>query len=343
VLSTSDLSILSGVTSRNSVVVLRSGRGADGDAAYHKFGVNFSLSLSKNEGQAQALRGLVELAAIELMGKLTKTPYWTCLGADANNDEIQSELADWYYAMAADRVELIAYFQSQMRRRGFYQGPVDGEFNAAIDEAIANYRVALGLSQRALLDEPFFKAYLAAEHGKVARPAQPARHVADARAAGKPVPPIQPAPVPTPMADATPLALLVATANGQTVFRAGEPIALTVRPSRDAHVYCYLRDESAKVTRFFPNRFGKDALVRAAEPLALPGRMPFQLAMQRAGADETIDCFAVAKDIAAQLPAGLFGKDFEPLAARSLDEVRAAFANAAGSALAHQTLQVRTR
>jgi hypothetical protein len=338
VLSTNDLSILSGVTSRNSVVVLRTGRGADGDAAYHKFGVNFSLSLSKNEGQSQALRGLVELAAIELMGKLTKTPYWTCLGADAANDEIQAEIADWYYAMAADRAELIAYFQNQMRRRGFYQGPIDGEFNPAVDEAIANYRAALGLSRRALLDEPFFKAYLAAEHAKVARPTQPARHVA--QVPNKPPPVLQPAPA----ADAAPpLALLMATTKGQTVFRPGEPIGLTVQPSRDAHVYCYLRDETARITRFFPNRFGKESLVRAAEPLALPGRMPFELAMQRAGADETIACFAAPKDISAQLPVGLFGKDFEPLAVQSLDAVHAAFASAAGATLAHQTLNVRTR
>ena len=106
VLSTDDMSILSGVTSRNSVVILKTGRGADADAAYHKFGVSFSMSLSKSEGQSQALRGLVELAVVELMGKLTKTPYWTCLGAGPeSSEEVKLEIADWYYAAAASRVE----------------------------------------------------------------------------------------------------------------------------------------------------------------------------------------------------------------------------------------------
>src|SRR5258706_10771599 len=57
VLTTDDLSILPGVTSRNSVAILKQGKGADADAAYHKFGVTYSMSLSKSEGSAQALRG----------------------------------------------------------------------------------------------------------------------------------------------------------------------------------------------------------------------------------------------------------------------------------------------
>lgn len=175
VLTTSDLAVLAGVTSRNSVVILKTGKGADADAAYHKFGVSFSMSLSKSEGQSQALRGLVELAVIELVGKLTKTPYWTCLGADPKRSkEIGLEISDWYHAMAASRIELIGYFQNQLRQRGFYRGPIDGEFNPAIDQAIANYRAALRLSKKALLDEPFFTAYLNADHSKIRPPATPA-------------------------------------------------------------------------------------------------------------------------------------------------------------------------
>jgi hypothetical protein len=192
VLSTSDMSVLSGVTSRNSVVILKAGKGFDADAAYHKLGVSFSMSLSRSEGQSQALRGLVELAAIELMGKLTKTPYWRCLGADAEtNEEIKLEMSDWYYAMARTRIELVAYFQQQMRRRGYYDGPIDGQFNPAIDEAIANYREAIGMSKEPTIDEALFKSYLNSDQTKVPRPAQPARFV---KAAPEPAPAAQVAP-----------------------------------------------------------------------------------------------------------------------------------------------------
>lgn len=67
------------------------------------------MNLARTEGQSQALRGLVELAVVELIGKLTKTPYWTCLGVSdpKANPETKLEMYDWYHAMAATRVELI--------------------------------------------------------------------------------------------------------------------------------------------------------------------------------------------------------------------------------------------
>lgn len=338
VLTTSDMAVLSGVTSRNSVMILKQGRGFDGDAAYRKFGINFSMNLSRTEGQTQALRGLVELAVVELIGRLTKTPYWTCLGADPkDNEEIRLETADWYHAMASTRVELIAYYQNQLRHRGFYDGPIDGEFNPALDEAIAGYRGELGLSREALLSEEFFSAFLAADHGKVKRPPQPARHVAAA-------PPAPAAPAATPAAaPATALKLSLSTPTQQTRFARGETINLVLAPSQDAHVYCYLQDENAKVTRFFPNRFARDSRIAAAKPLQLPGAMRFQLAMNTRGVPETIACFATSRDVLANVPQALVGTDFEPLPGASLDAIRTAFAKASGGQLAQENFHVQAK
>ncbi|MEJ8847792.1 DUF4384 domain-containing protein [Variovorax rhizosphaerae] len=341
VLTTSDMGVLPGVTSRNSVVILKQGSGFDGDAAYKKFGINYSMNLARSEGQTQALRGLVELAAVELVGKLTKTPYWTCLGVSdpKANEETKLEMFDWYHSMAATRIELIAYFQNQMRRRGFYDGPIDGEFNPAIDEAISNYREALGLSRKALLDEEFFYAFLAADHTKIPRPAQPARFVPPTAVAGAPGSPAAPAPAPQP----APLKLSVSAPKQQTRFARGESINLALQPSQDAHVYCYLQDEDAKVIRFFPNRFARDSRIAAAKPLTLPGSMRFQLTMNTKGVPETISCFATQQDVMASLPQQMVGTDFEPLPGASLPMIRAAFEKASGGTLAQENFHVQAK
>ena len=351
ILSTSDLSVLPGVTSRNSVVILKQGKGFDGDAAYSKFGINFSMTLSKSEGQAQALRGLVELAMIELIGKLTKTPYWQCLGIEPRvNEEIRREISDWYYAMAASRVELIAWFQNQLRRRGYYDGPIDGEFNAAFDEATANYRVAIGLPRKDVLDEAFFTAYLNTDHSKIPRPVEPARAAASP-APASPAQAVQqahatsaalPAAAQT-TAGPNALKLALTSTDGRTHFARAEPIALTLQPSRDAHVYCYLQDENAKITRFFPNRFVRDSLVPTARPLAIPGTMRFQLLMNERGVPETVACFATDRDVAAELPQGVLGTDFDPLAVGSLEQIRRAFYQATTGAFAQETFRVQAK
>ncbi|MEJ8853275.1 DUF4384 domain-containing protein [Variovorax robiniae] len=341
VLTTSDMGVLPGVTSRNSVVILKQGSGFDGDAAYRKFGINYSMNLARSEGQTQALRGLVELAAVELIGKLTKTPYWTCLGVSdpKANEETKLEMFDWYHSMAATRVELIAYFQNQLRRRGFYDGPIDGEFNPAVDEAISNYREALGLSRKALLDEEFFYAFLAADHTKIPRPAQPARYVPPTAVAGAPASPSAPAPAP----QAAPLKLSVSAPKQQTRFARGESINLALQPSQDAHVYCYLQDEDSKVIRFFPNRFARDSRIAAAQPLNLPGAMRFQLSMNTKGVPETISCFATQQDVMASLPQQMVGTDFEPLPGASLQMIRAAFEKASGGKVAQENFHVQAK
>lgn len=332
VLSTEDMSILPGVTSRNSVVILKHGKGVDGDAAYHKFGVSYSMTLSKAEGQSQALRGLVELAVVELMGKLTKTPYWSCLGANAaDSAEIQREVSDWYFAMAGSRVELIAWFQNQLRRRGFYDGPIDGEFNPAIDEAIANYRGELGMEKKSLLDEAFFKAYLAADHNKIKAPDKPATWIAT------------PAPAQAPAQQPAKLGLALEPSAPQGRLARGEAFSLTIKPTQDAHVYCYLQDDKGQVQRFYPNRFARDSLVPAARPLALPGSMRFQLVANERGASETVACFATARDVAQQLPQAVLGTDFETLPGASLEQVRTAFTQASQGALAQESFHVQPK
>jgi len=247
---------------------------------------------------------------------------------------------DWYHAMAATRVELIAYFQNQLRRRWFYDGPIDGQFNPAIDEAISNYRAALGLSREPVISEEFFYAFLAADHTRIKRPDQPARFVVPQPVAAAPGSPPPAAVASVPLA---PLKLSLTTPQQQTRFARGESISLSLAPSQDAHVYCYLQDENAKVIRFFPNRFARDSRVAAARPLALPGAMRFQLTMNPRGVPETVACFATPDDVQAALPQAVVGTDFEPLAGATLDLIRVAFDKASGGKLAQENFRVQAK
>jgi hypothetical protein len=340
VLTTDDMAVMPGVTSRNSVVILKQGKGLDGDAAYHKFGVSYTMSLNKSEGQTQALRGLVELAVIELAGKLTKIPYWTCLGGDPKvNEEIRLEMSDWYYSMAANPVEIVAYFQNQLRRRGFYRGPIDGKFNPAVDAALGNYRQALGMSNEPVIDEAFFNTFLNADHSKVKAPAQPAAYSPAAAA---------PASAPATAAvakagDTKDLTLTVGTETNRTRFAVGEQIKLSVHANRDAYVYCYIQDETSRITRFFPNRFEKDSLLPSSRALQLPGTMRFQIVMNPKGVRETVSCFGAQRDVLPDLPEAVVGSDFEPLKIASMQQIREAMNQATGGAFAQGTFQFEPR
>jgi hypothetical protein len=323
VLDTSDMSVLPGVTSRNAVIIFKQGNGLDADAKYKKFGINFSTTLSKAEGNTQALRNLIELAAIELVGKLTRTPYWQCLGADANSEEVQQEMRDWFDTLSGP--DTIGYFQYQLRLRGYYNGPVDGQANPDLIAAVRQYRKALGLSEEAKIDPQFYAAYLNADHKAIAAQSRPSA----------------PPPAPQRPQDAsTPLSLAISDSKGRTRFGRGESINLVITPGQSSHVYCYLQDETRAIQRFYPNRFRRDSFIKAGEPLQLPGQMRFQLLANTQGIKETVACYATERDVLAELPQSVAGIDFEKIAAVSLDEVRDAFAKTSKGAMVEEHFYV---
>ncbi|HEY8608627.1 MAG TPA: DUF4384 domain-containing protein [Noviherbaspirillum sp.] len=320
-MSTEDLSIVSGVTASNSVAIMRSGSGVEGEAGYKKFGINYQANLSRSEGTAQALRNLVEMSVVELFGKLTKVPYWVCLGANSQSETVKNEISDWYSGLYSDG-EIVSYWQQQMRIRGVYAGEVNGENDEALIKAITAYREAMGLEKSAVVDLKFFSAYLDANHYDVA---PKARAKLAALSQGAPA---------TPTADNSPISMLVDSLKGGNQFRRGEKLAVKVLPSRDAYVYCFMQDETGKIARFFPNRFAKDALVSARKGVTLPNGKEFSINANSKGLQEHIMCFGSNKDLYADVIPTIGGGDIDvPVQVKSLAQLRTVFEKAGGPAL----------
>jgi hypothetical protein len=351
---TDDLSVVPGVNSKNSVVIVRQGQGVDANASgtWHSQGLslNFERGLEKNEGMSQALRGLIELASVELFGRLLKIPYWTCLGADASNDAVAQEITDWYYALYGSPGALVTYFQWQLKVRGLYEGEIDGEADESLRDGVSAYRKALGLDPAPRLDQEFFAAYLKADHAAATgtarailasapraptrlRPPSPQPQVAAAQPA---------APMQAPQAE-TPLALTLTSNSADWLFRRGEEIRLAVEVTRAAHLACYSQDETGAVTRFFPNRFASDAQVRPGAALQIPGRMPFKLVANRKGQKERILCVASPRDLLGDLPSRVVGNDFDRLPVQSLEEVAKAFESVANAPVSSRLVDVQVR
>jgi hypothetical protein len=306
----------------------------EAEAGYHKFGINYQQNLSRSDGTTQALRTLIELAAIELMGKLTKVPYWVCLNGTSNDEAVKQEIGDWYTGLFAERGAMIAYWQQQMRVRGLYTGDVDGEADANLIAAVTAYREALGLPKNAKLDLDFFTAYLNANHYETQGKAS--ELMAKNAATAKTAPPAAVA------ADNSPVRLAIASLKGGNQFKKGEEIGLSIKPARDAYVYCFMQDDKKAIQRFFPNRFNKDPLVNT-KGVTVPGQMKFKINANTKGVQENIACYAANKDVFADLPPTVGGGDFEDLPVKSLAEVKTAFEKVAGSSFGQANFPVNVR
>jgi len=152
---------------------------------------------------------------------------------------------------------------------------------------------------------------------------------------------IEPAPPAVQAATTVPRTLTIVPVGSDGHFKAGERIRLQVVASHDAHVYCYLQDETQRIVRFYPNRFHESALVTAAAPLEIPGPMRFEILANTRSVPETIACFASARDPRDQLPPSVVGTDFAKLPVASLDQVRSAFARIGADKLAEASFLVQ--
>lgn len=329
VISARDYSLVPGAKANNSVLIYKEGAGVDGEASYRKLGINFGLTLTRNEGKSQAARSLIELAVIELIGKLAKVPYWTCLGAEASNPEVKHEITTYLYSMQANE-ELVGYFQKQMTLRGVYDGPIDGESNDAFVAALIELRRKHKLSAEAVIDIELLTAYLSTDY----RTGAPLRVAFNTPAATAPA---------AAASSAAKADLRLELLSGASSFKPGDNVKLTAVASANANLYCYLQDAGRRIVRFYPNRFTPSPAIAAGKAVQIPGQMRFQISAPTQGKKEIVACFAVTQDVTKHLPPEVFANDFEPMKVQSLDQIHAAFTKTTQGAFALGVVHVESK
>lgn len=301
--------ILPGVNASNSLVITRSGKGADVGGKLGKVGFAFNMSLNKAEGIGSGVRALIELGMIELVGKLTGTPYWKCLEIEKTNPAMVEQAREWYDGMKPeDRVKLV---QRKLAAMNLYPGAVNGLVSRELSAAIGKYQAENGLIADGRINFDLYYSLLDTDQPLASDPT-----------AGPTAPVITAAP--RPAGAAGPMTVKLDTDRGpKPTYKPKEFLQARVSLSSDGILYCYYRDISGAIARIFPNRFHPDAFVRGGQPFGLPPEgSPFKIRFDKPG-QEQIVCYASDRDL--PLPANLKGADLTPLKVGSTDEISVAF------------------
>lgn len=295
--------ILPGITASNSIAVVQSGQGADAGGIINKAGLSFQVSLSRSEGMHQALRTLVELSTIEVLGKLTRVPYWQCLGIEQTNPAFMSQARSWFDDMSAG--ERDAYARRVLEAEGYLQA---GTTPQAVSAALGRWQADHDVIASGKMDFDTYQRMLAAPPEGAQRPPAKGPEAVAAR-------------VPAP--SAPPQLTLTSTRGPQPSLRAGEALVVHATPSADGFLYCYYADADGKVARIFPNRFQPDAFVEANRQVEIPPgpQPPFNIRMERGGATETIACVASPQEVGLALPDRFKTGDLQVIPQARLEDV----------------------
>lgn len=149
-----NLQIIPGITSANTLALQsRKGRAVNADLTLGDLGYSFNLSGNQSFDFNDIYRSLVQVGAIEIVGKLQKIPYWKCLANAGTVKSRNAHILDSYQSLkAADGKKLIELTQQRLHTLGYYSGKVDGVLGPATQEALQYYQRQFNLVASGQLD-----------------------------------------------------------------------------------------------------------------------------------------------------------------------------------------------
>ncbi len=292
--------LVPGIDSANDIVFGSRGQGLDAAARISRYGVQFNLSRSTSMGAGAAVRTLVELALIEIIGKWARVPYWQCLMLDRTNPAFERQFKDWFDALnsiepgtplgISSPNNQVIYTKRALTAAGYYEGDLNGDLNPAFRVGLARFQSDQGLIPSGALTfdtfQKLFQDYVKVDENGTLQ-----------QVGWDKIEPVTP-----------PLLVELELANQKFVpgeFNPNERIYMTTTVNREAYLYCFYQDVKGRVSRLFPNPFQRATALPGNRRLRIPDWLVLNPGFSlRAGGPgvERASCYAAEKDIFDQLP-----------------------------------------
>ena len=344
--------LIPGLDSANEVIVGNGGQGLDLAGRIGTYGVQFNVGRDYTQGAGGAVRTLVELATIELIGKWARVPYWQCLTLEQTHPDFQRQLRDWYDE--GDAVVQHQLVKRSLISRGYLSAGAERlpDNSPLLRLAVARFQADQGMVVSGAIEFTTYERALRhfvglGADGKLMRigwAATSATPVTTASAGAGDAAAVAAVAM---LAHPSSLAYGAAAPNRtidmqienimleRTAFEVGEQIFLSATLSRTSYLACYLADAQGSLMRLLPNSANPSGWVSANQAVRIPDWMspnPGFIMDATAPGTEGVACFATDEDRMAELPEALRGPALKPIADYSqLEQVNQAFAKTMGA------------
>lgn len=343
--------LIPGLNSANEVIITNGGQGLDLAGRIGSYGVQFNVGRDYTQGSGAAVRTLVELATIELVGKWARVPYWQCLTLEQTHPDFQRQLRDWF----DDGTPLVHHnlVQRSLISQGYLaaapQGLMLDENSPAFVTALGRFQADSGIVVSGVVDfatyERALRNFVAlgpegklVQIGWTSTNATPLGFKAPTVALAKRR--IMPfgSGVPVGYGDSpAPRHIDLQIENvlvDRNAFEVGEQVFLSASLSRASYMYCFLQQADGSVMRLLPNATNPSALISANQAIRIPDWMsptPGFIMDTTSAGTEFVGCFATDQDISTQLPQMLLTPPLSPLNdIRDLNAIKATFDSTLG-------------
>ncbi len=303
-----------GMDSANELVVASGGKAIElgGRASglprhIYELGIQFERAAETNQGAGAAVRLLVDLATIELVGKWAKVPYWDCVEYEQNHPEFKRQMRTWYDDMSVS--DRIALAQRVLAQQGFWQGEMDGRDSASMRRAMAGYQSAMDLTPVGTIN---FETYTRLMGGYVGMSADGKL----APSQSKQVDQLQATPAGLPFNEPAAKHIGIAmVGRREPELNVGDSVILRIAPARTGYLYCYYKDAAQAVSQVYPNPLQTAAVVQGRHGVLVPDvaqANTFLIQTAKAG-EEQVYCAMTQQPLNGKVNKDLTNAKLEPV------------------------------
>ena len=319
--------LIPGLDSANEVIIGGAGQGLDLAGRIGDYGVKFNVGRDYSIGAGGALRTLIDLGMIEMVGKWARVPYWQCLTLEQTHPDFQRQMRDWF-----DEGSPLVHnklVQRSMVSQGYLanDGKTIDERSPELVTALGKFQADSGLAVTGIVDFATYERALRDfvslnANGQLLQvgwsAAGSAISVADGTSTMAPIAGTRAVPGSPYLkaalgAPALARRLELQLENplvGRPAFEVGEQIFLSAALSRASYMYCFLHEAGGTVMRLLPNATNPSALISANNAIRIPDWMsptPGFIMDATSPGTERVGCYATDTDVADKIPAILGG------------------------------------
>ena len=128
--------VVPGSSVANTMVVVSNTRSFSGSGLIKLTGLQFDINISRVESMGQAVRNLVELGTIELLGRHARIPYWQCLNIRQTNQKLDN-LDDLGFS---ESPKYVLKVQEMLTFLGYFAGKIDGKKSPTLRSTVAHFQ-----------------------------------------------------------------------------------------------------------------------------------------------------------------------------------------------------------
>jgi len=121
-------------------------------------GIGLDNAVTKAQGVHSSINILVELSVVELLGKLTKYPYWLLTRGEVNNDIVSHLSTHFIRDKLSKKIQKVSYLLS-LRETSIQ---ITTMMNSNLKQAIINYKTAHGMPANDILSGRLYRSLLGA-------------------------------------------------------------------------------------------------------------------------------------------------------------------------------------